>query len=248
MNRLRERLTVLLPLLLLGAAGAPIAMAESDKDDAVLEISHTSDFEITGVGTAEQWTRTSWVTIPARKKGSVDLSTRAKVLYSDKGIYFLIECEDTKMTASLAADFEDLWNEDVVEVFLKPEEDFPVYFEYELSPLGHELPIMVPNNKGKFFGWRPWHYDGERKIKKAVLVFGGESKEKGAKIEGWRAEFFIPFDLLKPLGNVPPKPGTKWRGNIYRIDYDEGKAARWEWQPVGLSFHEYEKFGTFLFR
>lgn len=219
-------------------------MAEESKDD-VLVIKKTRDFDLRGMPIAEEWTRTPSVSIPLRTKDGPPLATRAKVLYSDKGLYFLLECEDMKLTSIFDADYQDLWNGDVVEVFLKPEDDFPVYFEYELSPLGFELPIMVPNNKGKFFGWLPWKYEGERKVRKNVLVMG--ERKNGAAIEGWVAEFFIPFDLLKPLGNVPPKSGTKWKGNIYRIDYDGGKAARWEWQPVGVSFHEYEKYGTFLF-
>jgi hypothetical protein len=218
-------------------------MADEPKED-VLVIKKTKDFELKGMPIAEEWTRTQAVTIPLRK-GEAQFSTRAKVLYSDKGLYFLLECEDAKLTSPFDADYQDLWNGDVVEVFLKPEDDFPVYFEYELSPLGFELPIMVPNNKGKFFGWLPWQYEGERKVRKNVLVMG--ERKNGAAIEGWVAEFFIPFDLLKPLGNVPPKSGTRWKANIYRIDYDTGKPVRFEWQPVGPSFHEYDKYGTFVF-
>lgn len=239
---------ILLGLLLFmsSAAGNTIQRAEAAAD-AVLNIPKSADFEVNGSGDNEHWMKATWINIPPRKnKGRPGTGTRAKVLYSERGIYFLIECEDTKITSSIQKDNEDLWNQDVVEVFLKPEEDFPLYFEYELSPLGFELPLMVPNNKGEFMGWIPWHYEGERKIQKKTYVYGGKA-ENGAAIEGWRSEIFIPFALLKPLGNVPPKTGTRWRANMYRIDYDTGKAETWEWQPVGPSFHEYEKYGTFVF-
>ena len=39
----------------------------------------------------------------------------------------------------------------------------------------------------------------------------GGPKQSGATIQGWRAEFFIPYAVLRPLQNVPPKPGTSWR-------------------------------------
>jgi hypothetical protein len=58
-----------------------------------------------------------------------------------------------------------LYNEDVIEAFFWPDEKNPLYFEYELSPLNYELAILVPNNKGNFFGWRPWHYEGDRKTR-----------------------------------------------------------------------------------
>ena len=75
---------------------------------------------------------------------------------------------------------------------------------------------------------------------------GGEVKS-GAEVKGWRAEVFIPYELLNPLRNIPPKPGTRWRANFYRMDYDDGRHTGWDWSRVGPSFHEYQKFGTLVF-
>jgi hypothetical protein len=105
---------------------------------------------------------------------------------------------------------------------------------------------MVPNNKGKFLGWLPWNYDGERKTRHATSVSGGELVN-GGSISGWIAEIFIPYKLLTPLSNVPPSSGTRWRANMYRIDYDNGTEMPFEWQRTSLTFHEYKKFGTFIF-
>jgi hypothetical protein len=157
-----------------------------------------------------------------------------------------MDAEDRKITATMKADFLDLWNEDVFEFFLWPSEQYPVYFEYEISPLGFELPIIIPNFGGEFLGWRPWHYDGERKTQKATSVMGGQ-KRSGARTKAWKAEVFVPYDLLKPLQNVPPEPGTRWRANFYRVDYDDGKNTSWDWVRVGRSFHEFEKYGTLIF-
>ena len=136
--------------------------------------------------------------------------------------------------------------EDVFECFFWTQEDQPLYFEYEISPLGYELPILIPNLDGKFLGWRPWHYEGERKTLKAVVAFDGEPKPH-ANVSGWRAEVFFPYDLFKPLGNVPPQPGTRWRANFYRVDYDDGQTTGWDWARVGPSFHEFRNFGTIVF-
>lgn len=218
---------------------------QTHKEEELL-ISKTTDFEIDGTGSASQWKQTNWVPIPSRHESSTPQETRAKILYSDKGIYFLFECEDQKLTASLTEDFADLYKEDVVEVFLWTDESHPIYFEYEISPLNYELPIIVPNFEGEFFGWRPWHYQGEKRTRHATSVTGGK-KESGATISKWVAEFFIPYALLKPLQNVPPQKGTTWRANMYRIDYDSGEFKSWQWQPVNKSFHEYKKYGTFIF-
>jgi len=81
----------------------------------------------------------------------------------------------------------------------------------------------------------------------AAYMFVAQSKKSKASIAGWTAEFFIPYELLKPLLNVPPKAGASWRANFYRMDYDDGHVTGWNWAPVGRSFHEYQKFGTLVF-
>jgi hypothetical protein len=53
--------------------------------------------------------------------------------------------------------------------------------------------------------------------------------------------------VLTPLQDVPPRTGSAWRANSYRMDRDGGKKTEWEWAPVGESFHEYQKFGHLLF-
>jgi hypothetical protein len=213
--------------------------------DSVI-INRCNDFKITGNGSSDAWANTEWINLAQQETKASTYNTKVKVLYSEKGIYFLFNCEDKKLTSVIKADYQNLWEEDVVEVFLWTDENFPVYFEYELSPFNYELPIMVPNNKGKFLGWLPWHYEGERKTLHATNVTGGNLVSGGA-ITGWTAEFFIPYKLLTPLSNVPPEAGTKWRANMYRIDYDNGETS-FAWQKTAETFHEYNKFGTFIFK
>jgi hypothetical protein len=244
---------VLPSALLAMLAGAAVALPaepaektpEAKPSDKVLRVPRTEDFEVTGRGDAPQWQKARWEPLALRPGGSQTYQTRVKVLYSAKGLYVLMDAADGILTATMKEDFLDLWNEDVFEFFLWTDERHSVYFEYEISPLGFELPILIPNFDGKFLGWQPWHYDGPRKTRKATSILGGP-KQAGAKISGWRAEVFVPFDLLAPLGNVPPKPGNRWRANFYRIDYD-GKQTSWDWARVGPSFHEFRKFGTLLF-
>lgn len=212
----------------------------------VLKVQHTADFAISGKGDAPAWEKTAWEPLHLRISDGHQYQTRVKMLYSQTGLYVLMEAEDNTITATMNEDFLDLWNEDVFEFFLWPDERYPVYFEYEISPLGYELPILIPNFGGQFLGWRPWHYEGRRKTQKATTVTGGP-KQSRARVTGWKAEVFVPYDLLKPLQNVPPRPGTAWRANFYRVDYDNGKSTGWDWARVGSSFHEFDKFGTLIF-
>ncbi|MBN1909321.1 MAG: carbohydrate-binding family 9-like protein [Pirellulales bacterium] len=202
----------------------------------------TKDFKITGMGDNAAWAAAEWAMMPARKADK--RVSRFKMLYSDRGLYVLMDGDDADITSTKKADFEDLWTEDVFEFFLWPDERWPVYFEYEISPKGHELVLLVPNFGGrdKLHGWRPWHYEGKRKIEKKVALRGPTRA-----MTGWTAEVFVPYDLLKPLQNVPPTSGTRWRANVYRCDYDFNRAVHWSWKPTGSSFHEIDRFGTLVF-
>lgn len=223
-----------------------------------LMVKHTNDFIITGVGNGAAWTKTIWDTIiqrdratlekegwrlPSDSAGNVLYGTRFKVLYSEKGLYFLYECEDSIITSTITADYGALYNEDVVEVFLRPDTALPAYFEYELSPLNYELPIMILNNKGNAMGWKPWLYEGRRKTQHAINV--KQPAKPGGRLT-WTAEIFIPFALLAPMVTTPPKKGTKWHANFYRIDYDLSPAYS-SWRLTKGNYHDYERFGVIEF-
>ena len=241
---------------------APSAIIAQDNAAAngKITVKSTTDFTVTGNGSAGNWKQAEWniITqrssktlrnsnwgIPAELDNIEDLQykTYFKILYSDKGIYCLYKCEDSAITATLKEDYGALYNEDVVEAFFWTDTTMPVYFEYELSPLNFELPLLILNNKGNIMGWKPWQYEGARKTIHAITI-----NEKNATDNRftWTAEFFIPFSLLTPMGNTPPVKGTQWRANFYRIDYDRNPVYS-SWQLTRKSYHDPEKFGTIEF-
>ncbi len=238
--------------VLLASAQALAATSTSLKEVApkppTLRVPRVDDFKVSGDGSNAAWEKTEWTPLNKRPaiRETLAYDAKFKMLSSKTGVYVLFSGNDARLTATMKEDFLDLWNEDVYEFFFWTDERLPIYFEYEISPLGYELPIIIPNVDGKFLGWRPWHYEGDRKIQKATAIVGGK-KETGAKASGWTAEIFVPYSLLAPLGNVPPKSGTRWRANFYRVDYDESHDTAWDWARVGPSFHEYQKFGTLVF-
>jgi hypothetical protein len=219
--------------------------SQNSSEKEYLEIMPVTDFEVTGDGSSPQWNRAQWEIIPKRSDDRIKYETRLKSLYSPKGIYFLIYCEDKVINATMQDDNLNLWEEDVVEVFLMPEEEYPVYFEYQISPLNYELTLLIPNMDGdrRFLGWLPWNYEGDKRTRRQTRIH----KDDDGNVTGWTAEFFIPFKLMEPLVIEPPAPGTKWRANFYRLDYDEG-TARFSWQKTDVHFHEPHSFGTIIFR
>jgi len=96
---------------------------------------------------------------------------------------------------------------------------------------------------GKITGWRPWHYEKERLVQKAVNIV---KDSKG--MQSWTAECFFPYALLQPLQATPPKKGTVWNANFCRLDYDAGHMVKWSWSPIKVTFHEFKAFKSIRFQ
>lgn len=221
-------------------------MDDPGKAGLEMLLAKVEDFQIGGCGNSSAWRAAEWQPIRKVGKGKAEYPTRFKALYSEKGLYFLFDCEDRMLTCSNLPDFGDLFKEDVIELFLWPDERHPLYFEYEASPLGAQLPILVSNNGGSFCGWQPWHYEDGRLCLCETSVRGGE-KAPRAEVKGWLLECFIPFELFRGVCAVPEK-GDSWRANFYRIDYDHGPASQWAWDVrTGGNFHDYRSFGRIIF-
>ena len=248
MIRFISNLFIFVFLYMMQASAQTTETKNQQTQGAVYTVSSTDDFSVTGDGSNRNWEKATWLPLTQRRPAETDLSrpTQMKMLYSPTGVYCLFDCQDKKITATMEADFLDLWLEDVVEVFFWTDESIPFYFEYEISPLNYELVLMISNNNGELLRWQPFHYEENRKTQRAVAVRGDEQRPQ-AEITGWTTEFFIPYKLLSPLGNVPPKTGDKWRANFYRVDYDEEQSKNWSWQLTQTNFHDYLRFGTLLF-
>ena len=121
-------------------------------DRPTLRVPRVEDFAISGQGDHATWARLEWVALNGRQGVTGAPATRIKVAYSATGLYVLMDAADQKLTATYQEDFSDLWKEDVFEVFLWPDERDTIYFEYEVSPLGRELPILIPNFDDRFLG------------------------------------------------------------------------------------------------
>ena len=219
-------------------------MAVNDSNRISCEIPRTTDFEVDGRGSAAAWAKAPWLDLVCRE--GPDYASRCKLLYSETGLYALYSGEDRCLTNTMQEDFALIYKEDVFEIFMQPNPELPLYLEYEISPLNYELVYLVPNIVGGFLGWRPVEYEGERKARHATVVTGGP-KIPGANVTGWSAEMFIPFALFKGYGETP-KPGTVWRGNLYRIDYDNNHSRHWTWAPLQqTNYHRHQEFGNFKF-
>jgi hypothetical protein len=224
----------------------------------MLTLPRVEDFDL--VPDAAAWNAADWQPIPTTA-GEPGHATRFRAVWSATGIYFGFECSDDRQVTTGLPDGGDLWNEDVVEAFFWPDERQSVYLEYELSPAGSELLLLVPNRAGEFMGWSPWHFEGDRRTRKAVRTLSpspgtpGEGRgggdlgsrakpsssnhphplpaywERGPELSASWAAEFF-MPFTLFRGIAPvPAPGTIWRANFCRIDHDAGSPQLYSWSP-----------------
>lgn len=215
---------------------------KANASDTLIVHSIAQDFKPNGKGTNPEWALAEWVNLPRIDTITTPYTARFKTLYSEKGMYVLFDGTDEKVTSTYKKDFSEMYKGDVFEIFLHPNPDTPLYFEYEINAFNKELVLMIPNLHRKIAGWLPWMYTGDRKVVKKISIH----KERG-KMKGWMAEIFIPFALLSPLENTPPSKGTVWKGTFCRLDYDSGSMIKWSWAPIKVSFHEFQRYKTIVF-
>src|SRR5665811_1836396 len=73
-------------------------------DSSVIKIKKCPDFVVSGNGNSIYWLSTQWINITRQPPAFNTYWTKAKVLYSETGIYFLFDCEDKKLTSTLDSD------------------------------------------------------------------------------------------------------------------------------------------------
>ena len=162
--------------------------------------------------------------------------TTAKMCWDDKNIYIAYDMEDQCVWSTLTKRDDALYTEDVAEVFLNPSCDLTNYYEMEFSPKNVQFDSLIHYNnvKHSFSGDVSWTCVG---LQSAVNVCDGK----------WTVEAAIPFESLN---RQTPKPGERWRGNLYRIDYKPEPAEFQAWSPTlkkPAAFHVPDKFGTIFF-
>jgi len=190
----------------------------------------------------------AWAQAPAvgafvnNRDGSASpLPTEAKILYDDDFLYFAFRVVDDNIWATMKERDDHLWTEEVVEVFLQPDPQKSPYIELEVNPLGTMLDIYLLDIR-KPIPYKSWN---SHKLKWAVQVDGTVDGKPGD--QQWTAEIALPMEDIVPAPNLPPKPGDRWRLNLYRVEQKPERAGL-AWSPtMAGDFHKPSMFGEIVF-
>lgn len=177
---------------------------------------------------------------PATKK------TTARMCWDDTNLYVAFTGEDADVFGTYTKHDDPVYNEEVYEIFLCPTCDLNCYYELNVSPRNVAFDAIQRNTKAPNPGpgsTSSWDCKG---LRTAVNVNGTVDCRTDTDT-GWSAEFSIPFAALK---RSTPKPGERWRANLYRIDLSPKPVEFQAWSPTLVkpaAFHVPTRFGTVFF-
>jgi len=176
-----------------------------------------------------------------RDGSPANIKTEARILYSDKYIYFAFRSVDTNIWSTFKRRDEHLWLEEVVEVFLQASRQPPNYIELEVNPLGTMLDIYLLDTR-KPIPYESWN---SKNLKWAVKVDGSVDGKEGDR--EWTCEIALPFEDVVTAPNNPPKAGDRWRMNLFRVERKPA-AAEVAWSPtLQDDFHVLPRLGELVF-
>ena len=164
------------------------------------------------------------------------LSTSLRVAWRAGHLLVRFDGRDDGWIATKTRRDDALWEEDVFEVFLAPEDPPHTYYEFEVNPLGTLFDAKI---------------ESPRLVRPTMCIdvlwdCRGLAAHVTRRERAWSAVFRIP--LAPMAGQETP---TRWRANFFRVDRG-GKKNPDEyssWSPVmrdPVDFHDARRFGTLL--
>ncbi len=240
---------------LAGAADHPVPEPFKEPPPSKFEC-RWADTPITLDGTADEaaWKHAqeidafhlAWLDKPRMSR----TKTTAKLLWDRQYLYFAADMEDTDLFADVKEHDGDLWNNDVFELFFRPDAGKPGYYEFQVNAAGAVFDAFYP--KRDFDKIREQLKVGKFNIDVKVKLRGELNKRDG-KDKGWGVEGRMPWTDFARTGGRPAIAET-WKLNLCRFDYNK------EWKAPELSciapikkkmfgsfYHQYEDYASVTF-
>ena len=166
----------------------------------------------------------------------------AKLLWDDKNLYVAFEIEDKDVWTTLDKHDDKLWTQEAVEMFIDADGDGKTYVELQANPKGAMFDSYLPSYRENQNDWDSGMKVGGQGRRHASTSATTPTRAGWSR---WRSRSRRRSGKEKEMKNVPPKVGTEWRVNFFRMDMPAGKpqpGTGWSPPMVG-DFHALDKFG-----
>jgi hypothetical protein len=192
----------------------------------------------------------AWADVPAIDWGPPPWVTRFRGVSTPAALLLRFDVYDDEPWHTMTRRDEHIWEEEVVEIFLDPDRTGLNYYELEINPINVLCDLVVVKPWPELHSDPAWDFAG---VETGVVPYRGEH----AGPDGWTATARLPWQGFRALPSraaLPPKPGDRWRFNLYRIKRPRGPARPHDdvihaaWSPTGgPSFHVPAAFRDFVF-
>lgn len=170
--------------------------------------------------------------------------TSARLLWNDDYLYAAFQCQDDDIWGITTERDRDIYNQEVVELFVDADGDGHGYVEIEVSPLNAVLDLFMLWRDDRQRGLWDWDSAG---LLTAVVV-DGDPTRRGTPDRAWTVEMAVPMSDFMTAPHLPPRVGDRWRMNLYRIDRGAGGDEYSAWSAPGRNnFHTPARFGILEF-
>lgn len=193
------------------------------------------------------WSQAEPITLmfPWDSQKGIKQKTTVRLLWDRENLYVAYECVDQDITARHENHDDPVYEDDCVEIFIKPNADLNLYYGLEMNARGvlYDYFFKFPEEAKKEF-------DLEGVQLKTELR--GTLNKRQDKDQGWTLELAIPLKNFSELApSVPIKAGDEWHVQINRWDGTEDVGRRLSmWTHSGLKDtnpHNPERFGRLVF-
>ena len=144
--------------------------------------------------------------------------TDGRLLWDDKYLYAGFKAYDKDIWSYFTERDSTTCNEDVLEVFIKPDQEKEPYYNFEINAINtvyDAFNFKRGAGGGDHHRWSRWNCQG---LKSAVTVKGTLNNYEDVD-EYWQLEVAIPFADLPTLAGRGPNQGDKWLFHLARYDY-----------------------------
>ena len=121
-------------------------------------------------------------------------------------------------------------------------DDQALYDEIEVSPHNVVFDAYFPaRRQGMDLSW-------DSGLQSVVKV-NGTLDDASDRDRGWTVEMRIPFAKLHSVPHLPPRPGDRWRFNLYRLELPDRKNVQGQaFSPLFVGdFHAVDRFAWLVF-
>jgi hypothetical protein len=211
-------------------------------EEQIIEARHSAtDISVTDLASAE-WNNAHAVQIDRYWSGDpapAGRQTEARILWSSKALHIRFVCHQAEpliisTTPQTATKTMGLWDRDVCEIFIAPDEHVVErYLEFEAAPTGEWLDVAIH--------WTPEKRESDWEFHSHMTT--------AVKIE----KDHITIAMRIPWNHWihEPQKGERWRANLFRcVGSDPGRGYL-AWQPTRTpkpNFHVPQVFGWLVFK